>query len=107
APGWAPLPVQYADYALWQRAVVGTDEDPDSPAARQLDYWRQQLAGLPGALELPLDRPRPAVPSERGASVGIVVDDDVHAGLVRLAHEHRASLFMVVHAALAVLLARL
>ncbi|WP_280483008.1 condensation domain-containing protein, partial [Nocardia farcinica] len=107
APGWAPLPVQYADYALWQRAVVGTDEDPDSPAARQLDYWRQQLAGLPGALELPLDRPRPPVPSERGASVGIVVDDDVHAGLVRLAHEHRASLFMVVHAALAVLLARL
>ncbi|MBF6356081.1 amino acid adenylation domain-containing protein [Nocardia higoensis] len=107
APGWAPLPVQYADFALWQRDVVGTDEDPDSPAARQLAYWREQLAGLTGALDLPLDHPRPPVPSERGATVGIEVEPDVHAGLVRLAHAHRASLFMVVHAALAVLLARM
>jgi len=107
APGWAPLPVQYADFALWQRAVVGTDDDPESPAAQQLSYWREQLAGLTGALDLPLDHPRPPVPSERGATVGLVVDADVHAGLLRLAHEHRASLFMVVHAALAVLLARM
>nr|WP_245545701.1 non-ribosomal peptide synthetase [Nocardia higoensis] len=107
APAWTPLPVQYADFALWQRAVVGSNEDPDSPAARQLSYWREQLAGLTGALDLPLDHPRPAVPSERGATVGLEVEADVHAGLVALAHEHRASLFMVVHAALAVLLARM
>jgi len=107
APGWAPLPVQYADFALWQREVVGSEDDPQSPAGRQLAYWREQLAGLTGALDLPLDHPRPPVPSERGAIVGLEVEPDVHAGLVRLAHEHRASLFMVVHAALAVLLARM
>ncbi|MFQ6324698.1 amino acid adenylation domain-containing protein [Nocardia sp. CWNU-33] len=107
APGWAPLPVQYADFALWQHAVIGTDDDENSVAARQLAYWREQLSGLSGTLELPLDRPRPTVPSNRGASVGFTIPAEVHEGLIRIAREHRSSLFMVVHAALAVLLARL
>ncbi|MFD0361486.1 amino acid adenylation domain-containing protein [Nocardia sp. GCM10030253] len=107
APGWAPLTVQYADFALWQHAVIGTDDDENSVAARQLAYWREQLAGVSGTLELPLDRPRPTVPSNRGASVGFTIPAEVHEGLIGIAREHRSSLFMVVHAALAVLLARL
>ncbi|WP_433635371.1 amino acid adenylation domain-containing protein [Nocardia sp. CA-120079] len=107
APGWSPLPVQYADFALWQRKVIGTDDDENSVAARQLAYWREQLAGLSSAPVLPLDRRRPVAASGRGASVGWSVPGEVHEGLVRIAREHRSSVFMVVHAALAVLLARL
>ncbi|MEV5838954.1 amino acid adenylation domain-containing protein [Nocardia sp. NPDC052112] len=107
APGWSPLPVQYADFAIWQRAVIGTDDDENSVAAQQLAYWREQLAGLSNAPVLPLDRQRPVTPSGRGASVGSTVPAEVHEGLLRIAREHRSSLFMVVHAALAVLLARL
>ncbi|MGK8523893.1 condensation domain-containing protein [Nocardia asteroides] len=107
SPRWSPLEVQYADYAIWQRGVIGTDDDDNSVAARQLAYWRHQLAGLTGELELPLDRPRPAIPSMRGANTGFAASPQVHAALVALAREHNCTLFMVVHAALAVLLARL
>ncbi|WP_433202477.1 amino acid adenylation domain-containing protein [Nocardia sp. CA-107356] len=107
APGWASLPVQYADFALWQRAVIGTDDDENSIAAQQLAYWRRQLAGVSETARLPLDRPRPVQASMRGASTGITVPMQVHAGLADLAHQHNSSLFMVVHAALAALLARL
>ncbi|WP_218719386.1 condensation domain-containing protein, partial [Nocardia sp. MH4] len=107
APAWTPLPVQYADFALWQRAVVGVDDDPDSVAAAQLDYWRTQLAGVPPLLELPQDRPRPVTPTLRGATTELRLPAEVHARLNHLAREHKSSLFMVVHAALAVLLARL
>ncbi|WP_068056818.1 non-ribosomal peptide synthetase [Nocardia xishanensis] len=107
APGWAPLTVQYADYALWQREVVGVVDDADSVAARQLAYWAEQLAGLTGAAALPQDRPHPPVPSMRGASVGFRLPAEVHGELARLAREQNSSLFMVLHAVLAVLLARL
>ncbi|MFX0576618.1 amino acid adenylation domain-containing protein [Nocardia nepalensis] len=106
-PGWAPLAVQYADFAIWQRAVIGTDDDENSIAAQQLAYWRRQLAGVSEASKLPLDRPRPAQTSMRGASTAVVVPAQVHADLIRIAREHNSSLFMVVHAALAALLARL
>ncbi|MFD6397979.1 amino acid adenylation domain-containing protein [Nocardia sp. NPDC060249] len=107
SPAWTPLEVQYADYALWQRAVVGDDEQPDSLAAAQLDYWRNQLADVPPLLELPQDRPRPSVPTLRGATSELRLPAEVHAALNHLAREHKSSLFMVVHAALAVLLGRL
>ncbi len=69
APGWAPLPVQYVDYTLWQRAQLGDLDDSDSPIAAQLAYWEQALAGLPERLQLPTDRPYPPVADQRGASV--------------------------------------
>ncbi|MCM6775975.1 amino acid adenylation domain-containing protein [Nocardia sp. CDC141] len=107
APAWPPLRVQYADYALWQRAVLGDENDPRSIAAQQIAYWRRELADLPDLLELPTDRPRPPVASLAGARVGIEIDAATHAGLVELAHAQGATVFMVVHTALAVLLARL
>ncbi|MFI9599854.1 amino acid adenylation domain-containing protein [Streptomyces sp. NPDC052043] len=107
APQWAPLPVQYADYTLWQRDVLGDLADPDSVLARQIGYWKDTLAGLPDQLDLPADRPRPAVPSHNGGFVPINVGPEVHARLLEIARGSGASLFMVMQAALAALLNRL
>jgi len=107
APDYVPLAVQFADYALWQHAVLGSVTDPASVVGRQLDYWRGQLAGVPDVLELPTDRPRPAVASHRGANVAFEIPAEVGERIVAIAQEHAATPFMVVHAALSVLLARL
>ncbi|GAA0644495.1 hypothetical protein GCM10010174_79340 [Kutzneria viridogrisea] len=107
APTWQPLPVQYVDYTLWQRELLGSEEDPGSVVSRQLAFWRERLAGIPLEISLPVDRRRPAVASFRGDSVDFVVPAEVHAGLARIAAEWGASLFMVVRAGLAVLLSRL
>ncbi|MEU6236010.1 amino acid adenylation domain-containing protein [Kitasatospora sp. NPDC047058] len=107
APVWDELPVQYADFALWQRDALGSEEHADSPYARQLDYWRQTLDGLPDQLELPTDRPRPARASYRGESVPFELDADLHRDLLALARSEQATLFMVLQAALATLLTRL
>ncbi|WP_169812539.1 non-ribosomal peptide synthetase [Nocardia acidivorans] len=107
APEWSALPVQYADFSLWQHAVLGRVEDPGSPAARQLAYWTGKLADAPDCLTLPMDRPRPAIPSQRGASVRTRIDAPLHDELIELARWHGVSVFMVLHAVLAVLLGRL
>ncbi|OQS16456.1 non-ribosomal peptide synthetase, partial [Nocardia donostiensis] len=107
APAWAELPVQYADYALWQREVLGSEDDPDSLISGQIRYWTRALADLPDELVLPSDRPRPAVASYRGATYPFVISGEAQRALVELGRKHNASLFMVMHSALAVLLARL
>ncbi|MFE9749544.1 amino acid adenylation domain-containing protein [Saccharothrix saharensis] len=106
-PEFTPLPLQYADYALWQREALGDEDDPDGSLSRQVRFWRDRLAGLPEVLELPTDRPRPAVPSHRGARVPLTVDGELYARLADIARETRTSVFMVLHAAVAALLTRL
>ncbi|NLG56349.1 MAG: amino acid adenylation domain-containing protein, partial [Rhodococcus sp.] len=103
---WEPLPVQYADYALWQREVLGEETDAASLAATQVEFWTRTLDGAPPELPLPLDRPRPATQSHRGGTVDFVIPASTHAALDSLARANQASLFMVLHSAFAVLLRR-
>ncbi|MCX5380999.1 non-ribosomal peptide synthetase [Streptomyces sp. NBC_00091] len=107
APAWSPLPVQYADHTLWQRALLGDESDPDSRAGRQLAHWTRTLAGLPDQLPLPVDRPRPARPTFRGGHHAFTVPGEVRRALERAARAEGASTFMAVQAAFAALLTRL
>ncbi|MEV6338623.1 amino acid adenylation domain-containing protein [Nocardia vinacea] len=102
-----PLGVQYADFALWHRELLGSESDPESLAARQIRYWSDILSGAPDVLELPADRPRPAVQSMRSADVDFTLDSQLHSAIIEFAAANNVSVFMVVHAALAALLARL
>ncbi|MFE4974132.1 amino acid adenylation domain-containing protein, partial [Kitasatospora sp. NPDC056651] len=106
-PRWEPLPVQYADYALWQRGLLGTDERPSALLTGQLAHWREALADAPEELALPYDRPRPAAPGHRGGLVEVAVDAGLHGALTELAAERNASLFMALQAAVATLYTRL
>ncbi|KAA0928077.1 MULTISPECIES: non-ribosomal peptide synthetase [unclassified Rhodococcus (in: high G+C Gram-positive bacteria)] len=107
APQWMPLPVQYVDYTLWQLDMLGSESDPKSVASKQIQYWQHTLDGLPEQLELPADRPRPRVASGRGAVVSFDIDPELHTRVVECARANESTPFMVVHAALAVLLATL
>ncbi|MEV6395101.1 amino acid adenylation domain-containing protein [Streptomyces sp. NPDC051907] len=107
APGWAPLPLQYADHVLWQRERLGSESDPHSLAARLLGHWRGALAGAPELLELPADRPRPAALSHAGGSVDFEVGGELYARVRELGRSTGATPFMVLHAVLAALLSRL
>ncbi|WP_273736624.1 condensation domain-containing protein, partial [Mycolicibacterium septicum] len=106
-PDWAPLQVQYVDYTLWQRGYLGELTDPDSDIARQVEYWKQALAGLPERLELPTDRPYPVEADHRGASVVVEWPAELQQQVARVAREHNATPFMVVQAALSMLLSKL
>src|SRR5262249_42739003 len=107
APGWAPLPVQYVDYTLWQRAQLGDLADSHSPIAAQLAYWQDALAGMPERLVLPTDRPYPLVADHRGARVAVDWPAQLQQQVARVAREHNATSFMVIQAALAVLLSQI
>ncbi|WP_156656095.1 non-ribosomal peptide synthetase, partial [Mycobacterium sp. 852002-51971_SCH5477799-a] len=107
APGWAPLPVQYVDYTLWQREQLGELQDPQSRIGGQLAYWEDALSGMPERIQLPTDRPYPAVADYRGASVEVDWPAQLQQRIARTAREHDATGFMVMQAALAVLLANL
>ncbi|UJW29857.1 amino acid adenylation domain-containing protein [Saccharothrix sp. AJ9571] len=107
APSWAELPVQYADYTLWQRELLGDESDPDSVFTRQVGYWRERLAGLPELVSVPADRPRPPVSSYRGSVVRFAIGAGLHARLGELARRSNATVFMVLQAGMAALLSRL
>ncbi|MBZ6258699.1 amino acid adenylation domain-containing protein [Streptomyces olivaceus] len=106
APDWTPPPVQYADYALWQRDLLGGHDDPDSVYARQLAYWRGALADAPTETALPADRPRPDAGSGLGGSVPLPLSGSDGSRLAELARREGASTFMALHAVLAALLDR-
>lgn len=108
SPALAELPVQYADYALWQRRALGSEDVPDSEIACQLAYWKDALSEAPVELRLPVDRPRSAQSTGHvSRRIPVEIDAATHAGLRRLSGERNASLFMVLQAAFAVLLSKL
>nr|WP_237544711.1 condensation domain-containing protein [Streptomyces sp. SID4946] len=107
APGWDPLPVQYADYAVWQRELFDGAAGAVPDLLRgQYRYWERQLAGLPAAVPLPLDRERPPVRSGAGATVPFHLGPAAHRAVRDLARGRRTTTFTVVHAALTALLAK-
>ena len=95
------LPVQYADYAIWQRAWLEAGE-----GERQLEYWKRQLGDEQPVLALPLDHERPLHPSQRGARVNLDVPEMLSARLKTLARHNGQTLFMLTVAALALVLSR-
>ncbi|HEX2191251.1 MAG TPA: amino acid adenylation domain-containing protein, partial [Longimicrobiaceae bacterium] len=95
------LPVQYADYALWQRERLSGEL-----LATEIGYWRERLAGAPGLLELPTDRPRPAAPGDAGAYHGLTIGKETSAALHALSRHEGATPFMTLLAAWQLLLAR-
>lgn len=107
-----PMPVQYADYTLWQRSELGSESDPESAISRQLEFWARELRGAPEELLLPFDRARgtrgDAAHPDGGAasSVALNIGRETAERLNALAREHNASLFMVLQAAFAALLTK-
>jgi amino acid adenylation domain-containing protein/natural product biosynthesis luciferase-like monooxygenase protein len=97
----APLPIQYADYAAWQRERLAGER-----LARLLDHWKTALADAPALLTLPTDRPRPAVQDHAGAMLAGEIPAATLAGLQALAARQQATPFMALAAAFAVLLSR-
>ncbi|MFC9517869.1 amino acid adenylation domain-containing protein [Nocardiaceae bacterium NPDC056970] len=107
APEWEPLPLRYSDFAHWQVRLLGDLDDADSVGGQQLAYWSRVLADAPrGPLALPADRPRPAMPTHVGGVVHAVVGPELHVSLADVARAHGVTVFMILHATLAALLAR-
>jgi amino acid adenylation domain-containing protein/non-ribosomal peptide synthase protein (TIGR01720 family) len=101
APSLPELPLQYADYAAWQRLFLSGDS-----LERELAYWKQALGGAPGVLDLPTDRPRPAIPAHRGERRFFTLAKSLGDGLNALARREGVTLFMLLLAAFDVLLHR-
>ncbi len=96
--------MQYADYTLWQRGLLGEETDPESLISRQIDHWRTTSPACPSNSSCPLTGPAPRSPGYRGRGRGLRVGTPrLHEGIARLAREHQVTVFMVLHAALAAL----
>ena len=95
------LPIQYADYATWQRQWLRGET-----LERQLDWWKERLQGAPAVLDLPTDRPRPAVQSERGARHRFRLPDALATALQELSHRQDVTVFMTLLGAFVALLHR-
>ncbi|MDG1462564.1 MAG: amino acid adenylation domain-containing protein, partial [Gammaproteobacteria bacterium] len=100
-PELPPLPIQYADYAAWQREWLSGDE-----LNRQLNYWSNQLDNIPAKLELPTDKPRPAVQTFNGDYVSRTLSPELQNAFKELARNNGCTLYMVLLAAFNVLLYR-
>ncbi|MCV7009258.1 non-ribosomal peptide synthetase [Mycobacterium gordonae] len=107
APLWEPLPIQYIDYALWQRAHLGDPADDDSVIAAELRYWEQTLADMPAPSALSLADAGPTSYDNHGDTAVVQWPATLHRQVNRLAREHHATSFMVVQAGLTVLLSQL
>ncbi|MFE0173786.1 amino acid adenylation domain-containing protein [Streptomyces sp. NPDC059002] len=101
APGFAPLPLQYADHSAHQQKLLA-----DGLAQTHIAHWKEALAGLPDQLELPTDRPRPPVATSAGDTVPFALTPATHRALKRLAATTGGTVFMTVQAGLAALLTR-
>ncbi|AUS81156.1 hypothetical protein C1701_25620 [Actinoalloteichus sp. AHMU CJ021] len=107
APEFSPLPVQYAEFTLWQHEALGQENDPTSVLAEQAGVWRRTLADVPDVVSLPNGRSRPETVSARGASADFLVEPALYDRVRSLARTAHATPFMVLHAALAALLTQL
>ncbi|WP_255663135.1 non-ribosomal peptide synthetase [Myxococcus sp. RHSTA-1-4] len=96
-----PLPLQYPDFARWRR-----ERDEEAARSASMEWWKQRLAGAPAALELPVDHPRPPMPSYRGGRISLHIPEPLTARLEALGRDEGATLFMTLLAAFQVLLAR-
>ncbi|MHC5860260.1 amino acid adenylation domain-containing protein [Nostoc sp.] len=101
SPQLPELPIQYADFAIWQSRLWQT-----GIIQKQFDYWKQQLKNAPSLLELPTDRPRPAVQTFRGARQYIELPIELSEALANFSRQERASLFMTLFTAYVTLLYR-
>nr|AGS49787.1 long-chain-fatty-acid--CoA ligase [uncultured bacterium esnapd15] len=106
APERAPLALQFADYAIWERRLLEGERDQDSLISEQIAFWRNDLAGIDEETVLPFDRPRPAIPSRRAGTVALRLDAGSHARLMAAVEPAGADALQTVHAALAMLLSR-
>ncbi|ANI40789.1 non-ribosomal peptide synthetase [Mycolicibacterium vaccae] len=102
-PTWAPLPVQYTDYGAWQAQLLSDDTGIVGP---QREYWTRQLADAPAEAGLPLDFPRPRLPSGKGDAVEFAIDGRVRSRIAELCRELGITEFMLLQAAVAVTLAK-
>jgi mycobactin peptide synthetase MbtE len=100
-PGWAPLPVQYTDFGAWQAQLLS---DEAGIAGTQRQYWTRQLDGVPDEAGLPLDFPRPRLPSGKGDAVEFSIDGATRDKLAALCRELGITEFMLLQAAVAVVL---
>ncbi|MEO3972426.1 amino acid adenylation domain-containing protein [Streptomyces sp. CAU 1734] len=107
APERAPLSLQFADYALWERELLSGEQDRETLAWDEIQFWRGALEGAPGELELPADRARPVLPTRRAGSVPVLLGAETHARLAAAAEASGTGAFTVVQTALALLLGRL